>query len=106
MTASEWVWTLRVFDHVDLHASDYAASVRFYETVLSPLGIPKIEEHEQGTWSSAWTDFTNLNVKCGAALTGRRHGRQFHGFVLSAPTIYLGGDYLLSRRGPTSIPDF
>ena len=62
MTASEWDWTLRVFDHVDLNASDYTASVRFYETVLSPLGIPKIAEHEQGTWSSAWTDFTNLNV--------------------------------------------
>jgi catechol 2,3-dioxygenase-like lactoylglutathione lyase family enzyme len=62
MTASEWDWTLRVFDHVDLNASDYTASVRFYETVLSPLGIPKIAEHEQGTWSSAWADFTNLNV--------------------------------------------
>ena len=62
MTASEWDWTLRVFDHVQLNASDYTASVRFYETVLSPLGIPKIEEHEQGTWSSAWTDFTDLNV--------------------------------------------
>ena len=62
MTASEWDWTLRVFDHVQLNASDYTASVRFYETVLSPLGIPKIAEHEQGTWSSAWTDFTDLNV--------------------------------------------
>jgi hypothetical protein len=27
MTASEWDWTLRVFDHVDLNASDYSASV-------------------------------------------------------------------------------
>ena len=62
MTADEWDWTLRVFDHVQLSASDYSESVRFYETVLSPLGIPKIAEHEQGTWSSAWTDFTNLNV--------------------------------------------
>ena len=64
MIASEWDWTLRVFDHVDLNASDYAASVRFYETVLSPLGIPKIAEHEGG---EAWgedrgTCFTNLNV--------------------------------------------
>jgi hypothetical protein len=54
-------WTLRVFDHVDLNTSDYTASVRFYETVLSPLGIPKIAEHEQGTWVSAWTDFTKLD---------------------------------------------
>lgn len=30
--------------------------------VTGRLGIPKIAEHEQGTWSSAWTDFTNLNV--------------------------------------------
>jgi catechol 2,3-dioxygenase-like lactoylglutathione lyase family enzyme len=56
MAAGEWDWTRRVFDHVDLNASDYTASVRFYETVLAPLGIPKLEEHEQ------WTDFTNLNV--------------------------------------------
>ena len=62
MTAGEWDWTLRVFDHVQLNASDYSASVRFYETVLSPLGIPKIAEHEQGAWGSAWTDFTDLNV--------------------------------------------
>ena len=34
MTASEWDWTLRVFDHVQLNASDYTASVRFYETGL------------------------------------------------------------------------
>src|SRR5829696_8491968 len=61
MTASEWDWTRRVFDHVQLNASDYTASVRFYETVLAPLGIPKIAEHEQGTWSSDWTDFTDLN---------------------------------------------
>jgi catechol 2,3-dioxygenase-like lactoylglutathione lyase family enzyme len=62
MTAGEWDWTRRVFDHVDLNASDYTASVRFYETVLSPLGIPKLAEHEQ-EGSSAWSDFTNLNVR-------------------------------------------
>ena len=56
MTAAEWDWTLRVFDHVDLNASDYAESARFYETVLSPLGIPKIAESDTGTC------FTNLNV--------------------------------------------
>ncbi len=52
MTASEWDWTLRVFGHVD-NASDYTASVRLYETVLAPLGIAKLAEHEQGRWSSA-----------------------------------------------------
>jgi catechol 2,3-dioxygenase-like lactoylglutathione lyase family enzyme len=51
-----WDWSLRVFDHVDLCAGDYAESVRFYETVLAPLGIPKLVEHGEGTC------FTNLNV--------------------------------------------
>jgi catechol 2,3-dioxygenase-like lactoylglutathione lyase family enzyme len=51
-----WDWSLRVFDHIDLNARDYAESVRFYETVLAPLGIPKLVEHAEGTC------FTNLNV--------------------------------------------
>ena len=53
---AEWDWSLRIFDHVDLHASDYAESVRFYETVLAPLGIPKLSEQAEGAC------FTNLNV--------------------------------------------
>jgi catechol 2,3-dioxygenase-like lactoylglutathione lyase family enzyme len=56
VSADAWDWSLRVFDHVDVHASDYAESVRFYETVLAPLGIPKLIEHAE------WTCFTNLNV--------------------------------------------
>ena len=56
MTTAEWDWSLRVFDHVDLHAGDYAESVRFYETVLAPLGIPNLGESAEGTC------FTNLNV--------------------------------------------
>ena len=36
-----WDWSLRVFDHVEVHAGDYAKSVRFYETVLAPLGIAR-----------------------------------------------------------------
>jgi catechol 2,3-dioxygenase-like lactoylglutathione lyase family enzyme len=52
----EWDWSLRIFDHVDVHASDYAESVGFYETVLAPLGIPKLVVAER------WTCFTNLNV--------------------------------------------
>jgi hypothetical protein len=46
MDAESWDWTLRIFDHVDVHASDFAESVRFYETVLAPLGIPKLFERE------------------------------------------------------------
>jgi catechol 2,3-dioxygenase-like lactoylglutathione lyase family enzyme len=56
VSAEHWDWSRRVFDHVDVHAEDYEASVRFYETVLAPLGIPKVAEGED------WTCFTNLNV--------------------------------------------
>ena len=57
MTSPEsWDWSLRIFDHVEVHASDYDESVRFYETVLAPLGIPKLAGGED------WTCFANLNV--------------------------------------------
>jgi hypothetical protein len=42
MSAEAWDWSRRVFDHVDVHASNYRESVRFYETVLSALGIPRL----------------------------------------------------------------
>ena len=56
MTAPEWDWSRRVVDHVDVHASDFVRSVRFYETVLSPLGIPKLHEHDGEAC------FTHVNV--------------------------------------------
>ena len=34
---------MKLFDHVEVHAGDYVESVRFYETVLEPLGIPRID---------------------------------------------------------------
>jgi hypothetical protein len=49
-------WSRRVFDQVDVHASDHADTVRFYETVLTPLGIPRLAEGE------GWTCFANLKV--------------------------------------------
>lgn len=51
-----WDWSRRIFDHVEVRASDYAKSLRFYETVLAPLGIPKVQEGDD------WTGFANLNV--------------------------------------------
>jgi hypothetical protein len=51
-------WSLRLFDHVDVHASDYAESVRFYETVLAALGVPRVAEGDD------WTCF--LEVQCSA----------------------------------------
>jgi Glyoxalase/Bleomycin resistance protein/Dioxygenase superfamily len=59
MDAREWDWTQHVVDHLDLHAGDYEATVRFYETVLEPLGIPKISTEEGDERS---TCFTRVNV--------------------------------------------
>jgi catechol 2,3-dioxygenase-like lactoylglutathione lyase family enzyme len=52
----DWDWSLRVFDHVDVRASDFAESVRFYETVLAPLGIPKLADGPD------WAGFPNFDV--------------------------------------------
>jgi catechol 2,3-dioxygenase-like lactoylglutathione lyase family enzyme len=58
VSVEEWDWSRRIFDHVEVHASDYAESVRFYETVMAPLGVPKpLVNDEEG-----WTSFANLNV--------------------------------------------
>jgi len=53
---TDWDWSLRIFDHVDVSASDYAESVRFYETVLAPLGVPKLFQRDTEAC------FTNFNV--------------------------------------------
>jgi catechol 2,3-dioxygenase-like lactoylglutathione lyase family enzyme len=52
----EWDWSRTVVDHLDLHASSFRDSVRFYESVLAPLGIPKLYEHEREAC------FTHVNV--------------------------------------------
>jgi glyoxalase/bleomycin resistance protein/dioxygenase superfamily protein len=56
MTAGEFDWSRHVLDHLDVHAADFDESVRFYETVLTPLGIPK--------WSQSEGEacFTRVNV--------------------------------------------
>jgi catechol 2,3-dioxygenase-like lactoylglutathione lyase family enzyme len=53
---TEWDWSRRVVDHLDLHASDFRESMRFYETVLTPLGIPKLHETDDSAC------FTHVNV--------------------------------------------
>ena len=58
MSVESWDWTRRIFDHVEVHASDYDQSVRFYETVLAAVGIPKLLVNEE----ERWTSFANLNV--------------------------------------------
>jgi len=57
--AGEWDWSRHVVDHVDLHASDYQASVQFYATVLAPLGVPNWSE---GSDDERATCFTRVNV--------------------------------------------
>jgi catechol 2,3-dioxygenase-like lactoylglutathione lyase family enzyme len=56
MDPRNWDWSRPIVDHVEVHASNYAESVRFYETVLAPLGIPRLAETEE------WTGFGTLNV--------------------------------------------
>ena len=67
VSVESWDWSRRVFDHVDVHASDYAESVRFYETVLEPLGVPKLIARDD------WTCFANLNVVNGKPETQNLH---------------------------------
>jgi catechol 2,3-dioxygenase-like lactoylglutathione lyase family enzyme len=56
MKPEEWDWSRMVVDHLDLHARRFSESVRFYETVLAPLGIPKLTQREGAAC------FTHLNV--------------------------------------------
>jgi len=56
LDANEWDWSRPVVDHLDLHVTDFARSVLFYETVLAPLGIPKLYERDGSAC------FTHVNV--------------------------------------------
>ena len=58
-TATDWDWSRHVVDHLELHASNYEESVRFYATVLEPLGIPSWPEDSEGEQA---TCFTRVNV--------------------------------------------
>ena len=53
---SDWDWTRTVVDHLDVHASDFRESVRFFETVLAALAIPKLFERDGEAC------FTHVNV--------------------------------------------
>ncbi len=55
----DWDWAQHVFDHVEVHASDYEASVAFYTTVLGPLGIPSWSEDSEG---ERLTSFARMSV--------------------------------------------
>ena len=57
--ATDWDWSRHVVDHLEVHASDYEESVRFYATVVEPLGIPSWPEDWEGERA---TCFTRVNV--------------------------------------------
>jgi catechol 2,3-dioxygenase-like lactoylglutathione lyase family enzyme len=65
--AVDWDWTRIVVDHVALAVSDAEASIRFYKTVLEPLGIPAIWERESGA------QFANLVVEQADTAGGPTH---------------------------------
>jgi catechol 2,3-dioxygenase-like lactoylglutathione lyase family enzyme len=59
MASEEWDWSRHVVDHLELHASDFDASVAFYRTVLTPLGFPSwSEDYGQERVMS----FTRVNI--------------------------------------------
>jgi catechol 2,3-dioxygenase-like lactoylglutathione lyase family enzyme len=60
MDPRDWDWSEHVVDHVDLNAGDYEESLRFYETVLAPLGIPRLPEYDDE--GGRYTSFTRVNV--------------------------------------------
>jgi catechol 2,3-dioxygenase-like lactoylglutathione lyase family enzyme len=52
-------WSRHVVDHLEVHASHYEASVRFYAAALQPLDIP--------SWPEDWEDgratcFTRVSI--------------------------------------------
>jgi catechol 2,3-dioxygenase-like lactoylglutathione lyase family enzyme len=59
-----------VFDHVTIRVSDRAASVRFYETVLRPLGI---EQSWSGDLGAEWDDFSLAAAEEGKPVTRHLH---------------------------------
>jgi catechol 2,3-dioxygenase-like lactoylglutathione lyase family enzyme len=59
-----------LFDHVTIRASDREASERFYETVLSPIGIDQTYSDEQG---AEWDDFSLSAASEEKPVTRRLH---------------------------------
>jgi catechol 2,3-dioxygenase-like lactoylglutathione lyase family enzyme len=65
--AVDWDWSRIVFDHVKVGVRDLDASLRFYETVLEPLGIPPLWQSERGA------QFANLVISPQAERSGPVH---------------------------------
>ena len=61
MSAEEWDWSQHVVDHLELNASDFDQSVRFYATVLTPLRIPYWSEDNETERSMCFTRIAVLD---------------------------------------------
>ena len=59
-----------MLDHVTIRASDRAASQRFYETVLQPLGIEQTHSDEH---YAEWIDFCLASASADRPVTRRLH---------------------------------
>jgi len=59
-----------VLDHVTIHASDRAASERFYETVLKTIGL---DETYSGEHFAGWGDFSLAQARADRPVTRRLH---------------------------------
>ena len=71
----QWDWSRALYDHVQLHVRDLEENVRFYRTVLEPLGIPMVYARDSAA------EFPNLALVTGRPPSGpsRRGGRDSHG---------------------------
>jgi catechol 2,3-dioxygenase-like lactoylglutathione lyase family enzyme len=63
----DWDWSRIVFDHVKIGVRDAEESLRFYKTVLAPLGIPPLWERDTGA------QFANLVISSNADPGGPIH---------------------------------
>ena len=54
-----WDWSQHVVDHVEVHAADFGASVRFYAIVLAPLAVSSWSEDSE---SERVMCFTRVNI--------------------------------------------
>ena len=65
--SEQWDWSRALYDHVQLHVRDLEENVRFYRTVLEPLGIPMVYARDSAA------EFPNLALVTGRPPSGPIH---------------------------------
>lgn len=93
-----------MFSHVHLRVSDLAESVRFYEVVLQPLGIPKTWDDgdlvEFGALSLSAEGPVTENVDIAFAANSRSEVEAFHDSGVRAGFRDNGGPGYRERYAP------